>query len=239
MGGRHCEGSTVNLASTETPLAFTDTSRTAGYRAAMMLNYCRFLSSLALLLAGSMTVTGCSNAPAEPYAVAYRDALQRIQGTTTIGPEMTERFVTFFSHAASPEHCPSANADAADCVIDPGDLYGDPLYFSDTLLTTGNRDVALDHLRRMRDATGSLEIRVIDTHVNGQDAYVVWQMEAQFAPVRRTVISNTVGVTHLRFDDGGRIVLQQDFWDSAEGFYRHLPIVGGIINSIRGTFDAD
>jgi len=219
--------------------SFTDASRSGRYRAAMPLNYRRLLSRLSLLLIGGTGIAGCSNAPAEPYAEAYRGALQQIQGTNTVTREMTDRFVTFFSHASAAEHCPAEAGDGARCAVDPGDLYGEPLYFSDTLLTTRDREVALDHLRRMRDATGSLQIRVIDTQVNGQDAYVVWQMEARFAPVRRTVTSNSVGVTHLRFDAEGRIVLQQDFWDSAEGFYRHLPIVGGIINSIRGTFDAD
>jgi hypothetical protein len=205
----------------------------------MMTRHRRLFSSLAVLLAGAWGLSGCSNAPAEPYAEAYREALQRIQGTTAISPEMTQRFVTFFSHDSSPEHCPPrVDADVA-CLIDPEALYGDPLYFSDTLLTTGRREIALEHLRRMRDATGSLQIHVIDTQVSGQDAYVIWQMEAQFAPVRRTVLSNTLGVTHLRFDDQGRIVLQQDFWDSAEGFYRHLPILGGIINRIRSSFDGD
>jgi hypothetical protein len=198
-----------------------------------------YLRSLLGLLLAAALLSGCSNSPAQPYAEAYRDALRDIPGTNAVSSAMTERFVTFFSHASSPEHCPSAAENGAACVIDPGELYGDPLYFSDTLLTTRSRAVALDHLRRMRDATGSLEIRVIDTHVKGQDAYVIWHMEARFAPVRRTVVSNTIGVTHLRFDDQGRIVLQQDFWDSTEGFYRHLPLVGGVINGIRGTFDAD
>jgi len=31
------------------------------------------------------------------------------------------------------------------------------------------------------------------------------------------VLSDTIGATHLRFDRDGRIVLQQDFWDSTEG----------------------
>jgi hypothetical protein len=56
--------------------------------------------------------------------------------------------------------------------------------------------------------------------------------------VRSQVTSNTVGVTHLRFDEAGRIILHQDFWDSAEGLYRHIPVLGSLIGVIRGRFDA-
>jgi hypothetical protein len=183
------------------------------------------------LLLVTLAISGCSQTPGQPYADAYRSALEQIQGTDVISDDMIERFVHFFAH--EDDRIDSTGS------IDPGSMYGQPMYFSDTLVTTRDRDAALDHLRRMRSATGALQITILDTQVRGQDAYVVWQMEAEFEPLWRPVSSNTVGVTHLRFDEQGRIVLHQDFWDSAEGFYRHLPLVGRMINSIRGSFDAD
>jgi hypothetical protein len=208
-------------------------------RARLLPTWARLLRS-ALLVMAALAVAGCSQAPTQPYAETYRAALDQIQGTSAITPAMTDRFVLFFSHE-SPEESPATGANGANrpAAIDPESMYGDPMYFSDTLLTTGNRSVALNHLRRMRDATGALTVSVIDIQVNGQDVYMVWQMQAVFEPVRKAVVSNSVGVTHLRFDDEGRIVLHQDFWDSAEGFYRHLPVVGRIINAIRGSFEHD
>ena len=45
--------------------------------------------------------------------------------------------------------------------------------------------------------------------------------------------SNTVSMTHFRFDEQGKIIVHQDFWDSAGGFYRTLPVVGRIISWVR------
>ncbi|MFU8813723.1 MAG: nuclear transport factor 2 family protein [Pseudomonadales bacterium] len=183
------------------------------------------------LLAIAVGVAGCSQTPSKPYADSYRNALVELHGTTAVSTAMTERFVRFFTH--------EDGAGAAAEIIDPDEMYGDPMYFSDTLVTTRNRDVALEHLRRMRSSTGALRIQVIDTQVSGQDAYLIWHMEASFEPVRRTVTSNTVGVTHLRFDEQGRIILHQDFWDSAEGFYQHVPVLGTVINVVRRSFGRD
>jgi len=180
----------------------------------------------ALLLGVLLTaVAGCSQNSPGAYADRYAAALERLPGTTDVTPAMTERFVAFFSH---------------DGTADPGDIYGEPLYFSDTLVTTDERAVALRHLRRMRDAAGGLQVQVIEELVRGQDVYLIWQMHASFEALGREVDSNTVGITHLRFDEDGRIILHQDFWDSAEGFYGHLPVLGGLINTVKGRFaDAD
>jgi hypothetical protein len=62
--------------------------------------------------------------------------------------------------------------------------------------------------------------------------YLRWSMRMQFRAAGRDVDSLSVGITQLRFDEAGQIVLQQDYWDSAEGFYRHLPVVGGLIGWI-------
>lgn len=183
--------------------------------------------SLALLLLTA--AAGCSQTPQVAYADAYRDALDRYPGTTEITPDMTDRFVEFFSHRAGPGEEP----------IDPAGLYGEPLYFSDTLLTTENRPAALAHLRRMHTGTESLTVTVIDQQIDGQDVYLIWQMVAVFDPLTGSVTSNTLGMTHLRFDSDGRIVLQQDFWDAAEGFYRHVPVLGTLIRMVQSRFAAD
>lgn len=39
-------------------------------------------------------------------------------------------------------------------------------------------------------------------------------------------------MTHLRFDAAGRIIVHQDFWDSAEGLYRHFPLIGWLLRQI-------
>jgi hypothetical protein len=182
-----------------------------------------------ILLFGALLLTGCSQTREPSYADAYRDALPRYQGTSDVTEAMTERFVTFFSHEQA------ADGDTPD----PAELYGEPLYFSDTLLTTENREAALAHLRRMHDSTESLDVTVLDQLIDGQDAYLIWQMTAVFTPVSGAVTSNSIGVTHLRFDADGRIILQQDFWDSAAGLYQHVPVLGSLIGTVQSRFETD
>ena len=190
------------------------------------MTQCARFVAIAVLTAAA---AGCAQTREPGYADAYQAALGRIQGTSEVTDAMTDRFVTFFSHGTA----------GSGETVDPDELYGEPLYFSDTLLTTDDRPTALAHLRRMHDSTESLDVRVLDRLVSGQDVYLIWQMTAVFTPVSGAVTSNTVGVTHLRFDADGRIILHQDFWDSAAGLYQHVPVLGGLIGAVQGRFQTN
>ena len=181
------------------------------------------LSGLLLFL----ILGACAQQGQTPYAERYAAALDRFPGVAPSSSQPVEDFVKFFSSHADGE-APTATA-----------LYARELYFSDTLLTSERHDEVIAHLERMRTGTSALTVSVLDQQVDGADVYVIWRMRARFAPVKRTVDSDSIGVTHLRFDATGRIVLQQDFWDSAEGFYRHLPVVSSVINSVARRFGSD
>ena len=47
-------------------------------------------------------------------------------------------------------------------------------------------------------------------------------------------VARSVGISHLRFDGDGKIVLHRDYWDAAGGLYEYLPVVGGLIRWIKG-----
>lgn len=183
-------------------------------------------TAAAVWLLAALTLTGCSQTPPEPYAAFYERALERYPGSTPVTDASVDRFIDFFSHN-------SASA------VDPAALYAERFYFSDTLVTTNDPALALSHLRRMRSSAEELEVRLLNRLDDGADVYLVWQMRATFTPVRSPVTSITIGVTHLRFDDAGRIVLHQDFWDASEGFYQHVPVLGSVIHRIRRSFEHD
>lgn len=189
----------------------------------------RLVTTAGWLLA-VLLLAGCSQTPPTPYATAYKDALGRYPGTMPVTDASVDRFIAFFSH-----HQAAAGAEP----VDPAAMYADRFYFSDTLVTTEDPALALAHLRRMRSSAEDLEVRLLNRLDDGADVYLIWQMLATFTPVRSPVTSNTIGMTHLRFDDAGRIVLHQDFWDASEGFYQHVPVLGSIIHRIRRGFDHD
>ena len=46
------------------------------------------------------------------------------------------------------------------------------------------------------------------------------------------------GVSHLRFDAGGKVVVHRDYWDPAEELYAHLPLIGSLMRALQRKLSA-
>jgi hypothetical protein len=112
----------------------------------------------------------------------------------------------------------------------PG-LYAGDVYFNDTLKTLRGRDEVTAYFQKTADATAFVRATIEDVAWSGSDCYVRWVMDVGFKDGGEPI--KTPGMTQLRFNSDGLVVLHQDYWDSAGGFYDHLPVVGGLLAWIR------
>jgi hypothetical protein len=167
---------------------------------------------------------GCSAHETTDYAPRYVAALERYPGVPIADTAPIDRFLEFFASSGS-----SAEADARR-------VYAETLYFSDTLLTSEDHERVVKHMARMHSATGTLSVEPLGRVISGADVYLIWRMRATFKPLFSEINSDTLGISHLRFDAEGRVVLHQDFWDGAAGFYQHIPLLGDAIRAVGGRF---
>lgn len=173
------------------------------------------------------TLAGCTSTQQNllGYPEVYRLALNEFEGTSEITDQNIEEFSEFLS-----------NLGAADSAQLAGQLYAPTLHFSDSLMHTRNRDDVVVHFQGLVDAETQVQVQMLQTLVSGPDVYLVWSMQSQFTPVRKTVISDSIGITHLRFNSQGQVIMHQDFWDTGQGFYQHVPVLGRVIRSINNRF---
>jgi hypothetical protein len=114
-------------------------------------------------------------------------------------------------------------------------LYAERLYFNDTLHVVHSRDELVDYMARTGKALKESKVEIRHVVRDGADVYVRWTMEFHTRAAGRDVHSHSIGMTHLRFDDQGQVVLHQDFWDSGHALYAHLPIVGFAVQRARNA----
>lgn len=111
-------------------------------------------------------------------------------------------------------------------------VYADDVYFYDTLKEIeGNEELAA-YLARSAGACESCEVRLEDVARSGADLYLRWRMVIRFKRFAKGRPTATEGMSQLRVDRDGRIVLHRDFWDSTQGFFRHLPVLGWLIRKV-------
>ena len=113
--------------------------------------------------------------------------------------------------------------------------YADRFFFNDTLHTFDALDDLVDYMTRTGEALISSHVEIHHVVRDGVDVYLRWTMEFETRAVGRNVHSQSIGMTHLRFDEHGRVVLHQDFWDSGHALYAHLPGVGLAVRRARNA----
>ena len=113
------------------------------------------------------------------------------------------------------------------------ETYAEKLFFNDTIVTLHDRQDLLKYLQHTQQQLDSMRFEVLSVQEKGNNVFVRWTMHTRFTVMGQSRDVHSIGMSHLRFNSEGKIVLHQDYWDSMQGFYQHLPIIGGVLQWIK------
>jgi hypothetical protein len=110
-------------------------------------------------------------------------------------------------------------------------VYAPEAYLNDTLVgITGARRIEA-YFADTAGKSERLEVTFLDRAPIGIDWYVRWRMLVKAGGINDGEPVITYGVTQLRFDGDGRVLLHKDFWDSGTGLYEQLPVLGRLVRA--------
>lgn len=133
-----------------------------------------------------------------------------------------ENFKTFFS---------SFESDRIEKLL--GKTYANDVYFNDTLKTIRGADELAHYLKDSADAVENCRVEIIEvTRTENDEHYFRWKMLIRFKRFKKGQDTWTVGMSHLRFNAEGLAVYHQDYWNATDGVFRHIPILGSMINAV-------
>lgn len=112
--------------------------------------------------------------------------------------------------------------------------YAQDAWFNDTLKTIRGRDQMRSYLKHSAEAVESCVVDVKETLCNEQgDYFVRWVMTIRFKRFKKGQDTQTIGMSHLRFNGDGLVCFHQDYWDSTAGIFEHIPVLGWMIGKIK------
>lgn len=113
-------------------------------------------------------------------------------------------------------------------------VYADECFFNDTLKTLRSSEAIEDYLIETAEMLHEGSVEYHDTVRSSDGSYYVrWEMVYSGKKLAGGDPIRTIGISQLVFDDEGRVVLHQDFWDSTRGIFQHIPVVGGQVRFIK------
>lgn len=192
-----------------------------------MINVTRISLFLAIVFT-AVPLAGCGGkggaAPPLIDIAGYEEALVRFPGSMDAIDEGVARFQSTFEDLTDPNVGSRFQQ-----------TYAETFFFNDTLHTISERAALVDYMARTGAALGESHVIVHQVIRDDADVYVRWTMEFKTEAAGRDIHSHSIGMTHLRFNERGQVVLHQDFWDSGHALYAHLPFVGFAVKRARSS----
>ncbi len=109
---------------------------------------------------------------------------------------------------------------------DTSAVYAPDAFLDDTLKTVRGSEAIQEYFLGSVANTESITVEFTDMARSGHDYYFRWIMDVEFRFFRRGESVRTVGMTHVRFNEAGQVLLHQDYWDSGRGLFDHVPLIG-------------
>lgn len=116
-------------------------------------------------------------------------------------------------------------------------VYAEDAYLNDTLVTHHGSDEIMAYFLETAETMTQYEVTIDDIASSGAEHYVRWTMTFTAPKLNGGKPVESCGVSHVRVNREGKVVMHQDFWDSGMNIYGQIPVVGGVIESIRSRFE--
>ena len=113
-------------------------------------------------------------------------------------------------------------------------VYASEAYFNDTIKEIHTNEHIAHYLAESLGATEMVRIEVMDVARSGVDYYFRWVMDIKFRDLNNGAWTRSEGMSQIRFDREGKVLLHRDFWDAAGGLFAYMPVVGSLLKWIKG-----
>jgi hypothetical protein len=113
------------------------------------------------------------------------------------------------------------------------EVYAQDAFFNDTLKTVRGADAIEGYLMATAEAIDHGTVEFLDVVSANGNYYFRWAMTIRFKSFARAEDKRSVGMTHVRFDSEGKVLLHQDFWDSTGGLFEHVPMLGWMLRRAK------
>lgn len=142
------------------------------------------------------------------------------------GSDAEQEAIDRFQHALS-------DFKAADLRERIRAAYAADVFFNDTLKTVRGLEAVEAYLVETAHNVEETTVTFLDVVPSGGNYYFRWRMTIRAKKLAGGEPLESVGMTHVRFNAEGKVVLHKDYWDAAGGFFEHVPVLGWMVRRLK------
>lgn len=178
------------------------------------LSFGKTVTMMALVLtSGCASTHKALDISAGAAALAKMEPIESMVPDSAIEAEALKRFNSFYE-----EYSAAAIQAGVRGLYAENAWFGDPFHVVEGI-------AAIEHyFLVMAEPVESCTFKVDSMQRSGKDYYARWTMRLVSKAAKDEPIE-AIGISHVRFNTEGKIIFQQDYWDTSAMFDR-LPVVG-------------
>ena len=115
-----------------------------------------------------------------------------------------------------------------------GEVYADEFYFRDAFKAFTALEPLKEYFLHGFQSLEGAEFVFNNIARSGGDFYIDWTMRLDFKKTPTGTWEESIGVTRMRFNNEGKVIFHQDYWDPTDIVYRRIPIARGMIAFVKG-----
>lgn len=109
------------------------------------------------------------------------------------------------------------------------EIYSDDIVFKDPIHEMQGIENLKEYFNKLNENLIEGSFLFTDESIVDNKAYLSWEMDLKLKRSKKNVKPS--GISVLIFED--KIISHRDYFDAGELFYENIPILGGIIRSIK------
>lgn len=112
------------------------------------------------------------------------------------------------------------------------EIYSADVFFKDPFNEVHSLSEVVRIFSHMFEQVASPRFVITGRVLQGDQAFLTWDF--LFRMKRFSTAEQCIrGATHLRFGTDGKVNFHRDYWDAAEELYEKLPLLGGLMRSLK------
>ena len=115
------------------------------------------------------------------------------------------------------------------------DVYAEDAWFGDPFHIVEGIDEIEHYFLVMAEPVEHCTFTVDSMQRSGNDYFARWTMRLESSAAKGEIIE-TIGLSHVRYNNEGKIIFQQDYWDTSAMLDR-LPVVGFWTRLVKGKIE--
>jgi steroid delta-isomerase len=119
-----------------------------------------------------------------------------------------------------------------------GEFYAESAWFKDPFNEVRGLPAIQRIFTHMFSQVAEPRFVITEQVVDAGGVMLVWEFYFRVERWGRAEAMILRGVSHLKFDDAGKVIFHRDYWDTAEELYMKLPVLGTLMRGLRKALSA-